>query len=188
MAENYHPDIQKALSEGRINPKQAKWMDALHKTPGNPKIGTSGVRDGASEKMMNYMKSIKSGQSAKPDWMGSAPQTGKAPAQLTGKVDLDREGLKALDKMPAILRKAFGASEYSNTYADSKGGSKAGDLNYYNELLKVSKESPNYKPYSEEIAKLKERNPEFKKGGKVSSASNRGDGIAQRGKTKGRYL
>jgi hypothetical protein len=28
--------------------------------------------------------------------------------------------------------------------------------------------------------------PEFKKGGKVSSASSRGDGIAQRGKTKGR--
>ena len=28
----------------------------------------------------------------------------------------------------------------------------------------------------------------FAKGGKVSSASNRADGIAQRGKTKGRYL
>ncbi len=28
----------------------------------------------------------------------------------------------------------------------------------------------------------------LKKGGKVSSASNRGDGIAQRGKTKGKYL
>ena len=30
--------------------------------------------------------------------------------------------------------------------------------------------------------------PAMKKGGKVSSASSRGDGIAQRGKTKGRYL
>jgi hypothetical protein len=30
--------------------------------------------------------------------------------------------------------------------------------------------------------------PGFKKGGSVSSASKRGDGIAQRGKTKGRYL
>ena len=29
---------------------------------------------------------------------------------------------------------------------------------------------------------------EFSKGGKVSSASSRADGIAQRGKTKGRYL
>jgi hypothetical protein len=28
----------------------------------------------------------------------------------------------------------------------------------------------------------------YKKGGKVSSASNRADGIAQRGKTKGRYI
>ena len=34
-----------------------------------------------------------------------------------------------------------------------------------------------------------EVNPEgMKKGGKVSSASSRADGIAQRGKTKGRYL
>jgi hypothetical protein len=30
--------------------------------------------------------------------------------------------------------------------------------------------------------------PTMKKGGKVSSASSRADGIAQRGKTKGRYL
>jgi hypothetical protein len=28
----------------------------------------------------------------------------------------------------------------------------------------------------------------FKSGGKVSSASKRGDGIAQRGKTKGRFV
>ena len=28
----------------------------------------------------------------------------------------------------------------------------------------------------------------FKKGGKVASASKRGDGIAQRGKTRGRYM
>jgi hypothetical protein len=30
--------------------------------------------------------------------------------------------------------------------------------------------------------------PEFKKGGKVSGASSRGDGIAQRGRTKGRFI
>ena len=30
--------------------------------------------------------------------------------------------------------------------------------------------------------------PEFKKGGKVSSVSKRGDGIAQRGRTKGRFI
>jgi len=30
--------------------------------------------------------------------------------------------------------------------------------------------------------------PEFKKGGKVSGASSRGDGIAQRGRTKGRFV
>jgi hypothetical protein len=32
------------------------------------------------------------------------------------------------------------------------------------------------------------RTPEFKKGGKVSSASSRGDGCATKGKTKGRFV
>jgi hypothetical protein len=32
------------------------------------------------------------------------------------------------------------------------------------------------------------KNEKYKKGGKVSSASSRGDGIAQRGKTKGRMV
>jgi hypothetical protein len=31
-------------------------------------------------------------------------------------------------------------------------------------------------------------NPNFKEGGKVSSASKRGDGIATKGKTKGRFV
>lgn len=34
----------------------------------------------------------------------------------------------------------------------------------------------------------KQDKPSYKKGGKVSSASSRGDGIAQRGKTKGRFV
>ena len=44
---------------------------------------------------------------------------------------------------------------------------------------------------AEEIAKRRESKlkvPNFKKGGKVSSASKRADGIAQRGKTRGRMI
>jgi len=41
-------------------------------------------------------------------------------------------------------------------------------------------------PTAKELSKPKSK--QYAKGGKVSSASNRADGIAQRGKTKGRYL
>ena len=181
MAKEYHPDIQDALKAGRITPNQAKWMNNYQNTAGNPEIGTAGIRDGVSEKMMNYMKAVRAGEHTRPNWMNPIPETVKTPYWASGKLDLDREGLRQLDKIPGMTKKAFNASEYSNTFPAG-----VNDANYYNELLKASKESPDYKPYLEEIAKIKGRNPEFKKGGKVSSASNRGDGIAQRGKTKGR--
>jgi hypothetical protein len=65
--------------------------------------------------------------------------------------------------------------------------------------LKASKESPlgGSKPFPDydfkqskqkDFSKMQFLDEGMKKGGKVSSASSRADGIAQRGKTKGRYL
>ena len=53
--EKYHPDVQKALNEGRISAREAAFLNPLHSTKGNPSIGSGGVRDGVSEKMMNYI-------------------------------------------------------------------------------------------------------------------------------------
>ena len=109
----------------------------------------------------------------------------------------DPEQVKASDAYNDILRK--------RVYADNKSG-RADDA-YYDvadarelekianiperslrptaakrELLKRSKEGEFAAPdYGDQGQFLK-------KGGKVSSASSRGDGIAKRGKTKGRYL
>ena len=109
----------------------------------------------------------------------------------------DPEQVKAADAYNDILRK--------RVYADNKSG-RADDA-YYDvadarelekianiperslrptaakrELLKRSKEGEFAAPdYGDQGQFLK-------KGGKVSSASSRGDGIAKRGKTKGRYL
>jgi hypothetical protein len=154
----YHPDVQEALKAGRITPNQAKWMNNYAKTAGNPEIGTAGIRDGVSEKMMNYMKAVRAGEYTRPSWMNPIPETVKMPYWATGKLDLDREGLRQLDKIPAMTRKAFNASEYSNTFPVGTN-----DLTYYMELIKASQEAPDYQPYIDEIDKIKERNPSIGK-------------------------
>ena len=155
---NYHPDVQDALKAGRITPNQAKWMSNYARTAGNPEIGTAGIPDGISEKMMNYRNAVRAGEHTRPSWMEPIPKEVKIPYWATGKLDLDREGLRQLDKIPAMTKKAFNASEYSNTYPAG-----ANDLNYYNELVKASQEAPDYQPYIDEINKIKERNPSIGK-------------------------
>ena len=58
--------------------------------------------------------------------------------------------------------------------------------------LRAAKEdeisAKNAAPPKRDFSKMQFLDEGMKKGGKVSSASSRADGIAQRGKTKGRYL
>jgi len=161
---NLHPDVEEALKAGRITPNQAKWMSNLAKTAGNPEIGTAGIVDGISEKMMNYRNAVRAGEYTRPSWMEPIPKEVKMPKWFDGKLDLDREGLRQLDKIPALTRKAFNASEYSNTFPVGTN-----DLTYFLELMKASQETPDYQPYIDEINKIKERNPSIgkAKGGEI---------------------
>jgi hypothetical protein len=86
------------------------------------------------------------------------------PYWATGKLDLDREGLRQLDKIPGLTKQAFRSSEYSNTYPAG-----ASDLNYYRELLQELEKDPTYQPYLDEIEKVKQRNPKFAEGGSVTA-------------------
>jgi hypothetical protein len=155
---NLHPDVQDALKAGRITPNQAKWMSNYARTAGNPEIGTAGIVDGISEKMMNYRNAVRAGEHTRPSWMEPIPKEVKMPKWFDGKLDLDREGLRQLDKIPGLTKKAFNASEYSNTFPAG-----VNDANYYNELLKASKEAPDYQPYIDELNKLRERNQDIGK-------------------------
>jgi hypothetical protein len=161
---NLHPDVAEALKAGRITPNQAKWMSNLANTPGNPEIGTAGIRDGISEKMMNYRNAVRAGEYTRPHFMEPIPKEVKMPKWFNGVVDLDREGLRQLDKIPGLTKQAFKASEYSNTYPVG-----ASDLNYYRELLQELEKDPTYQPYLDEIEKVKQRNPKFAEGGSVSA-------------------
>jgi hypothetical protein len=125
-ASKYHPTVQKAIDEGRMPESMGEFMSGYVRAKGNPEIGTGGYgSDGASEKMANYLKNMRSGKEAMPKGysLTGASKGGKAPLP------------KGVD--------------YS----------------------------------AEELRKLPMDN--FKKGGKVT-ASSRADGIAQRGKTRGK--
>jgi hypothetical protein len=83
--------------------------------------------------------------------------------------------------------------------AKTKIGERAGEKKYYNtvldpstsrenklEMIKAARDEGDNEVKRETRGKvLGLQKPEFKQGGKVSNASKRADGIAQRGKTKG---
>ena len=143
---NYHPDVQKALNEGRISAREAALYNPLYSTRGDPSIGSGGVRDGASEQKMNYLRDIKSGKQAMPEgWRIGAPEGFKAPVR-SQPLDLSREQLRSMNIAAPRLG---GISEYANTYP--AGGS---DSSYRRELLQALKESPDYQPYIEELNRL----------------------------------
>lgn len=87
--------------------------------------------------------------------------------------------------------------EYAKTYGDSvreMGGVAAEVGGKAKDKLKeigegVAKEARNYgRTYQEGLGMKPDTPYEKKKGGVIKSASSRGDGIAQRGKTKGRMV
>lgn len=130
--DDLHPLVKKGIEEGRIDPRDAKWLSEYARTPGDTKVETGKKYPDLSERMENYVNRVKSGQA-------------------TG------EGFKE-NKLELKSTKIGGGV----------GGAGIGDIG----IKGIGKKS-----------KL-----DYSKGGKVSSASKRGDGCAQRGKTKGRMV
>lgn len=131
--------------------------------------------------------------------------------------DVDKEavleaGLGLASLYPAVrgAKMAYGAAKYLSK-KDSPAASVSDDIKEpsFNPEKMVDRRSTTFPGRSEpkfNSKKIVERDrsepkfdpekmtgrdrpePEFKKGGKVSSVSKRGDGIAQRGRTKGRFI
>jgi hypothetical protein len=57
-----HPLVQKGIKEGRIDPRDAKWLSEYASTPGSPKVETGKKYPDLSEKMENYVNRVKAGQ------------------------------------------------------------------------------------------------------------------------------
>ena len=57
-----HPLVQKGIDEGRIDPRDAKWMSEYARTPGDSRVETGKKYPDQSQKMENYINRVKSGQ------------------------------------------------------------------------------------------------------------------------------
>jgi len=70
VTSKYHPQVQKALAEGRIDPADAQWMSDYAHTPGNSQVETgTGAWKDQSERMQNFANRIKSGEvKTPPGW------------------------------------------------------------------------------------------------------------------------
>jgi hypothetical protein len=118
--------------------------------------------------------------------------------------DVDKEavlnaGLGLASVFPAVAgtrmaytaaRPAIGAAARYFSKKDSPAASVADDIKEpaFNpeKMVDRSRSEPAFNP--DKMTGRDRPEPNFKKGGKVSSASSRGDGCAQRGKTKGRFI
>lgn len=59
-----HPLVQKGIDEGRIDPRDAKWMSEYARTPGDSRVETGKKYPDQSQKMENYINRVKSGQAS----------------------------------------------------------------------------------------------------------------------------
>ena len=81
-------------------------------------------------------------------------------------------------------------ADTSRTIKNLMSGKRGTDAMEYGDegLMSGARKAGREAVMREAASELQRESRGMKKGGKVSSASSRGDGIAQRGKTKGRYL
>jgi hypothetical protein len=60
--DDLHPLVQKGIKEGRIDPRDAKWLSEYARTPGDTRVETGKKYPDMSERMENYMNKVKSGK------------------------------------------------------------------------------------------------------------------------------
>ena len=60
--DNIHPTVQQGIKEGRIDPRDAKWLSEYARTPGDSRVETGKKYPDQSQKMENYLNKIKTGK------------------------------------------------------------------------------------------------------------------------------
>jgi len=107
-ASKYHPTVQKAIDEGRMPESMGEFMTGYVRAKGNPEIGTGGYgSDGASEKMANYLKNMRSGEQAVPKGysLTGASKGYKAPPRKAEPVNYSVEELRNLPIDESLFKK-----------------------------------------------------------------------------------
>ena len=62
--DNIHPTVQQGIKEGRIDPRDAKWLSEYARTPGDSRVETGKKYPDQSQKMENYLNKIQTGKAS----------------------------------------------------------------------------------------------------------------------------
>ena len=62
--DNIHPAVQQGIKEGRIDPRDAKWLSEYARTPGDSRVETGKKYPDQSQKMENYLNKIQTGKAS----------------------------------------------------------------------------------------------------------------------------
>ena len=60
--DNIHPTVQQGIKEGRIDPRDAKWLSEYARTSGDSRVETGKKYPDQSQKMENYLNKIQTGK------------------------------------------------------------------------------------------------------------------------------
>jgi hypothetical protein len=106
---------------------------------------------------------------------------------ISGRAGINKDLGNGLRASAGITGKSIKAGDYKNT--GITGGDVTLEKQFENGTKLRGKYNDNETEHGTQEKKIgAELEIPFKKGGKVSSASSRADGCAQRGKTRGRYI
>ena len=111
--DDLHPLVQKGIKEGRIDPRDAKWLNEYARTPGDTKVETGKKYPDMSERMENYMNRVKSGKATGEGFKENKLEIGGSRGGGGGGVPSDK-----MDKMKKMNYKSGGKVFSASKRAD----------------------------------------------------------------------
>lgn len=139
------------------------------------------------EKIAKPLREAAQAAKAEPMKMASFGEAFKE-ARGRGDKTFEYMGKKYTTEMAGAKKPAAAAARETSSSAPDASGGRRGRTPTIFEKLASSSRNPTNPRLRRELAEGTKIRSEMKKGGKVSSASSRADGIAQRGKTRGRII
>jgi hypothetical protein len=133
--EDLHPLVKKGIKEGRIDPRDAKWLSEYARTPGDTRVETGKKYPDMSERMENYMNRVKSGEATGKGFKenklelggsrGGGGGSGMGDVGIKGigkksKLDYAKGGMVTKKKAPASKAKATASATKSRTNSLNK--------------------------------------------------------------------
>jgi len=121
--DNIHPTVQQGIKEGRIDPRDAKWLSEYARTPGDSRVETGKKYPDQSQKMENYLNKIQTGKASGEGFKENKLELGGAKgggSGSAGMAKLNRDlmrNYKAGGKVSSASKRADGCAIRGKTKA-----------------------------------------------------------------------